>query len=61
MKEPLGGAFGLLNNDGHQLGPMQSISVPMRRFGEEEVDYCVVGVGAAGGVDRDGTLVTSGR
>ena len=50
MKEPIGGAFGLLNSNGHALGPMQSIDAPMRRFGEEEVDYCIVGVGAAGGV-----------
>lgn len=39
-----------MNNARHTLGPMQSIDVPMRRFGEEEVDFCVVGVGAAGGV-----------
>ncbi len=50
MKRPIGGAFGFLNSNGHALGPMQSINLPMRRFGEEEVDYCIVGVGAAGGV-----------
>lgn len=49
MKTPLLGTFGKMN-DGHALGPMQTIDVPMRRFGEEEVDYIVVGVGSAGGV-----------
>jgi|GEM_PF-4906481 len=35
----------------HRLGPMQSIEVPMKQFGEDEtVDYCIVGVGSAGGV-----------
>jgi len=29
---------------------MQRVDVPMRRFGEEEVDYVIVGVGAGGGV-----------
>jgi choline dehydrogenase-like flavoprotein len=29
---------------------MQSIEVPMRHYGEEEVDFCIVGVGSAGGV-----------
>src|SRR5579885_1762024 len=29
---------------------MQRIKTPMRRFGEEEVDYVIVGVGAGGGV-----------
>ena len=37
--------------NGHgTLGPIQKIDVPMRRFGEEEVDYVIVGVGSAGGV-----------
>ena len=45
----------LLSSNGkshaHRLGPMQSISVPMRKFKESEaVDYCIVGVGSAGGV-----------
>ena len=35
---------------GNALGPIQHIDVPMRRYGEEEVDYIVVGVGSAGGV-----------
>ncbi len=35
----------------HMLGPIQKISQPMRRFDPgEEVDYVIVGVGAAGGV-----------
>jgi choline dehydrogenase-like flavoprotein len=35
----------------HRLGPMQSIDVPMKEFSEDEtVDYCIVGVGSAGGV-----------
>jgi len=35
----------------HRLGPMQTLPAPMRRFAENEtVDYCIVGVGSAGGV-----------
>lgn len=35
----------------HRLGPMQTLPYPMRRFAETEtVDYCIVGVGSAGGV-----------
>lgn len=35
----------------HRLGPMQTLPLPMRRFAETEtVDYCIVGVGSAGGV-----------
>jgi len=49
LKKPLLGAFETMN-DGHAVGPIQKIDVPMRRFGEEEVDYVVVGVGSAGGV-----------
>jgi choline dehydrogenase-like flavoprotein len=34
-----------------RLGPMQTVAPPTRRFrDDEEVDYCIVGVGAAGGV-----------
>ncbi len=32
------------------LGPMQHIEVPMRQYGTQEVDYIIIGVGAAGGV-----------
>jgi choline dehydrogenase-like flavoprotein len=35
----------------HRLGPMQTLPSHMRRFAENEtVDYCIVGVGSAGGV-----------
>lgn len=35
----------------HRLGPMQTLPSPMRRFADDEmVDYCIVGVGSAGGV-----------
>jgi len=35
----------------HHLGPMQTLPSPMRRFTENDpVDYCIVGVGSAGGV-----------
>ncbi|HEY1647856.1 MAG TPA: GMC family oxidoreductase [Terracidiphilus sp.] len=48
---PLFGPFKTPKNGDHRLGPMQKISAPMRRFAEgETVDYCVVGVGSAGGV-----------
>ncbi|MGH2443782.1 MAG: GMC family oxidoreductase, partial [Chloroflexota bacterium] len=32
------------------LGPIQKIDFPMKHYGESEVDFIVVGVGAAGGV-----------
>ena len=52
MNSPIGGAFGAPDDhDGHRLGPMQSIEFPMHRHAPgEEVDYVIVGVGAAGGV-----------
>ncbi len=51
MKTPLFGAFGSPKGDTHTLGPIQQITVPMRTFPpDEEVDVCIVGVGAAGGV-----------
>lgn len=35
----------------HRLGAMQTLPLPMRKFADHEtVDYCVVGVGSAGGV-----------
>jgi choline dehydrogenase-like flavoprotein len=35
----------------HRLGPMQTLPGPMRKFTPTEtVDYCIVGVGSAGGV-----------
>jgi choline dehydrogenase-like flavoprotein len=51
LREPLLGAFGAPRNDDHMLGPIQKIDTPMRRYGnDEEVDFCIVGVGSAGGV-----------
>jgi len=51
VKAPLLGAFKAPTGDEHRLGPLQTIDVPMRRFGrDEEVDVCIVGVGSAGGV-----------
>jgi choline dehydrogenase-like flavoprotein len=51
VKTPIGGAFDAPHNQRHNLGPMQHIDVPMKRFREtDEVDYLIVGVGSAGGV-----------
>ena len=51
MKTPIGGAFGPPPEGEHWLGPMQRLPTKMRRFApDEEVDYCIIGVGAAGGV-----------
>ncbi|HEY1768641.1 MAG TPA: GMC family oxidoreductase [Chthoniobacterales bacterium] len=51
MKEPIGGAFEELNDHEHHLGAMQILEAPMQRYADnDEVDYLVVGVGAAGGV-----------
>jgi choline dehydrogenase-like flavoprotein len=51
MKTPLFGAFDGAKGDEHYLGPIQKIDVPMRHFAQdEEVDFCIVGVGSAGGV-----------
>ena len=51
MKQPLLGEFNGQHNSDHMLGPIQKIDVPMRRFAPgEEVDFCIVGVGSAGGV-----------
>ncbi|MDQ2687955.1 MAG: GMC family oxidoreductase, partial [Armatimonadota bacterium] len=51
LKTPLGGKFGPPNKNLHMLGSMQVLPSPMRTYRpEEEVDYCIVGVGAAGGV-----------
>src|SRR5690242_20079740 len=51
MKKPLLGAFRTPKNAPHMLGPMQKIDFPMQRFAPgEEVDFCIVGVGSAGGV-----------
>ena len=52
MKEPIGGRFEAPHDHEHHLGPMQRLDVSsMRRYlPNEELDYLVVGVGAAGGV-----------
>ncbi len=51
MKHPLLGAFQPPNGDKKVLGPLQRISNEMQRFRENEaVDFCVVGIGSAGGV-----------
>ncbi|HEY1582784.1 MAG TPA: GMC family oxidoreductase [Chthoniobacterales bacterium] len=51
MKEPIGGAFESPHDHKIHLGAMQEIERPMRRYADEdEIDYLVVGVGAAGGV-----------
>jgi choline dehydrogenase-like flavoprotein len=51
LKEPLGGAFESPDERKKFLGPMQRLDAPMRRYSpDEEIDYLIVGVGAAGGV-----------
>lgn len=51
MKEPIGGAFRASSPSVHRLGAMQKLEFPMHRHPKgEEVDYLIVGVGAAGGV-----------
>ncbi len=51
LKKPLGGKFGPANKNLHMLGAMQTLPTPMRRYEPgEQVDYCIVGVGSAGGV-----------
>lgn len=51
MKSPLFGEFKQAPQDVRHLGPLQRIPKETKRYGDdEEVDYCVVGVGSAGGV-----------
>ncbi|MEP6860664.1 MAG: GMC family oxidoreductase [Deltaproteobacteria bacterium] len=51
MKRPLLGKFGAPPEGEHWLGPMQRLEGTMNRFpAGEQVDYCLVGVGSAGGV-----------
>ena len=51
MKTPILGAFKGPKTDKHTLGPIQKIDVPMQKFSPNEtVDFCIVGVGSAGGV-----------
>jgi len=51
LKFPLLGAFKAPQEDKKILGPLQRVSNEMQHFREDEpVDFCVVGVGSAGGV-----------
>src|SRR5487761_1483692 len=51
MARPLLGKFRAPETDAHMLGPLQKIDFPMQRYApDEEVDFCIVGVGSAGGV-----------
>jgi len=51
LKFPLLGAFEAPREDKKILGPLQRVAKEMRRFRDDEpVDYCIVGVGSAGGV-----------
>ncbi len=51
MKKPLFGSFDAPRTEDHMLGPVQKIDAPMKRYRpNEEVDFCIVGVGSAGGV-----------
>jgi len=45
------GAFGKHSGHAHMLGPIQRVEYDMAHYSESDaVDYCIVGVGAAGGV-----------
>ncbi len=51
MKSPLFGPFKHPRPGVHTLGPLQVLDVPMRHYSpDEEVDFCIVGVGSGGGV-----------
>ncbi len=51
MKSPVFGEFKQARNDVRNLGPLQRIAKETKRYrDEEEVDYCIVGIGSAGGV-----------
>jgi choline dehydrogenase-like flavoprotein len=51
LNEPILGAFEAAPPDEHLLGPDEKIAVPMQRYPHNEaVDFCIVGVGSAGGV-----------
>jgi choline dehydrogenase-like flavoprotein len=48
---PLFGPFRSPKDGKVHLGPMQKIDPPRRRFADNEtIDYCIVGIGSAGGV-----------
>jgi hypothetical protein len=51
LRAPFFGRFKTPADSAHMLGAMQRLEFPMQRYGNnEEVDYCIVGVGSAGGV-----------
>ncbi len=51
MKSPIGGEFKQAGDNVRHLGPLQRISKETKRYrDDEEVDYCIVGLGSAGGV-----------
>jgi choline dehydrogenase-like flavoprotein len=51
LQEPLFGSFDGAKSGEHMLGPIQTVGGPMKHYPhQEEVDFCIVGVGAAGGV-----------
>src|SRR5947209_20541532 len=51
LKSPLFGEFERARSDVRNLGPLQRIPKETKSYrDDEEVDYCVVGVGSAGGV-----------
>ncbi|MGH2516258.1 MAG: GMC family oxidoreductase N-terminal domain-containing protein, partial [Ktedonobacterales bacterium] len=51
MKTPLFGAFDGAKSDEHMLGPIQTLDAPMTTYSpDDEVDFAIVGVGAAGGI-----------
>jgi choline dehydrogenase-like flavoprotein len=48
---PLFGAFSHAKEGKHQLGPMQTVDIPMHHYDrDDEIDAVIVGVGSAGGV-----------
>jgi choline dehydrogenase-like flavoprotein len=48
---PLLGEFKAPKPGEHMLGPIQKVDAPMRRYpNDEEMDFCIVGLGAGGGV-----------
>jgi choline dehydrogenase-like flavoprotein len=51
VKSPLLGPFKSPKPEVHTLGPLQVLDVPMHHYTpDEEVDFCIVGIGSAGGV-----------
>ena len=51
MTKPLSGKFKAPKTEAHMLGPVQKIDFLMHHYHpNEEVDYCIVGVGSGGGI-----------